>query len=206
VARPLARQVHRAQCVLKPRMLGGREDPPRALQLMDPAQSLQPRGIHEVLLRGLARDAARPALRDAKVSIDGIGGQVDSRVLGTGFVHEPIIAMSSLLTEGVQLFNSGRYWDAHEAWEREWTPDRKGVDSGFYKGLIQVAAGCLHYTRRNRRGAINKWRSGAGYLRPYPPVHRGIRLAPLVESVDGYLAAMNGPAWPELTMPRIDQE
>ena len=86
--------------------------------------------------------------------------------------------LTSLLTEGVELFNHGRYWDAHEAWEREWTPDRKGVDSGFYKGLIQVAAGCLHYTRRNRRGAINKWRSGADYLRPYLPAHRGIRLEP----------------------------
>ena len=63
--------------------------------------------------------------------------------------------MSSLLAEGVDLFNAGRYWEAHEAWEREWTPDRKGSDSGFYKGLIQVAAGCLHYTRRNRRGALN---------------------------------------------------
>ncbi|MGA8923956.1 MAG: DUF309 domain-containing protein, partial [Candidatus Dormiibacterota bacterium] len=61
--------------------------------------------------------------------------------------------MKPLLTEGIELFNSGRYWDAHEVWEREWTPDRRGPDSSFYKGLIQVAAGCLHYGRRNRRGA-----------------------------------------------------
>ncbi|TMD16482.1 MAG: DUF309 domain-containing protein [Chloroflexi bacterium] len=112
----------------------------------------------------------------------------------------------SLLTEGVELFNSGRYWEAHEAWEREWTPDRKGLDSGFYKGLIQVAAGCLHYSRRNRRGALNKWRSGADYLRPYLPAHHGLRLAPLVQAVDGFLDALAGPVWPELPMPRIDQE
>jgi predicted metal-dependent hydrolase len=108
------------------------------------------------------------------------------------------------LAHGIELFNTGRYWDAHEAWEREWMPDRNGPDSGFYKGLIQVAAGCLHFGRRNRRGAVNKWRSGADYLRPYLPAHRGIRLAPLVESVDGYLAAIAGPTWPELTMPRIE--
>ncbi len=65
---------------------------------------------------------------------------------------------------GLELFNRGLYWEAHEAWEHEWVPDRKGPDAGFYKGLIQVAAGCLHYGRRNRRGAVNKWRSGAGYL------------------------------------------
>jgi len=114
--------------------------------------------------------------------------------------------MTSLLADGVELFNHGRYWEAHEVWEREWTPDRKGADSGFYKGLIQVAAGCLHYARHNRRGAINKWRSGANYLRPFLPAHKGVRLTPLVDAVDALLAAMNGQGWPVLEMPRIIQE
>jgi predicted metal-dependent hydrolase len=114
--------------------------------------------------------------------------------------------MTAGLEHGIELFNSGRYWDAHEAWEGDWMPDRKGPDSGFYKGLIQVAAGCLHYTRRNRRGAVNKWQSGADYLRPYLPAHRGIQLASLVGDVDGYLAAMRDQGWPELTMPSIKSE
>ncbi len=113
--------------------------------------------------------------------------------------------MTPLFAEGIDLFNRGEYWHAHEVWETEWTPDRKGPDSGFYKGLIQVAAGCLHYTRHNRRGAINKWRSGADYLRPYLPAHHGVRLAPLVETVDGFLAAMQSEAWPDLAMPRLAQ-
>jgi len=107
---------------------------------------------------------------------------------------------------GIELFNSGHFWGAHEAGEAEWTPDRKGPESGFYKGLIQVAAGCLHYQRHNRRGAVNKWTSGAGYLRPYLPAHRGVRLAELVGSVEGFLAAMAAQGWPELAMPRIVQE
>ena len=48
-------------------------------------------------------------------------------------------------------------------------------------------------------------RSGAAYLRPYMPVHRGLRLDSLVGSVDSYLAAMDGADWPELTMPKIAQ-
>ena len=104
---------------------------------------------------------------------------------------------------GVDLFNRALYWEAHEAWEHEWVPDRKGPDAGFYKGLIQVAAGCLHYGRHNRRGAVNKWRTGAGYLRPYLPVHRGLRLDALVGSVDAYLAAMDGGGWPDLEMPKL---
>jgi len=107
------------------------------------------------------------------------------------------------LLRGVDLFNSGQYWEAHEVWEAEWTPDRKGPDSGFYKGLIQVAAGCLHYTRHNRRGALNKWRSGADYLRPYLPAHREVALTPLVEAVDGFLDAMKSTDWPRLKMPLI---
>ena len=109
-------------------------------------------------------------------------------------------------TKGIELFNSGRYWDAHEAWEHEWTPDRRGPESGFYKGLIQVAAGCLHYQRHNRRGAVNKWTSGAGYLGRYGPLHRGVRVGELVESVAGFLEAMSDDTWPELVMPRITLE
>jgi len=108
-------------------------------------------------------------------------------------------------TRGIQLFNSGHFWEAHEAWELEWTPDRKGPEAGFYKGLIQVAAGCLHYTRRNRRGAVNKWRSGAGYLRAYPATHRGLALGPLLAAVEAMLEAMQGEGWPELELPRISR-
>jgi predicted metal-dependent hydrolase len=109
------------------------------------------------------------------------------------------------LGRGIELFNDGRYWEAHEAWEEAWMPDRKGPESGFYKGLIQVAAGCLHYGRRNRRGALNKWRSGAGYLRPYLPRHRGVELDPLVRLVEGFLAAFEGRQWADgLVMPQIE--
>ena len=111
------------------------------------------------------------------------------------------------LQRGIELFNSRHYWEAHEAWEEAWMPDRRGPDSGFYKGLIQVAAACLHYGRHNRRGAVNKWRSGAAYLRPYLPRHLGVELAPVVEQVDGFLRAMEGPQWPEgLVMPIIEAE
>ena len=115
--------------------------------------------------------------------------------------------MTVSLRRGVELFNGGSYWEAHEAWEEAWTPDRRGPDRGFFKGLIQVAAGCLHYGRRNRRGTVNKWRSGADQLRPYLPRHRGVELAPLVAAVDHLLAAMDAADWPEgLEMPVIRTE
>ena len=110
------------------------------------------------------------------------------------------------LERGIELFNAGRFWDAHEAWEEAWMPDRKGPDSGFYKGLIQVAAGCLHYGRRNRRGTVNKWRSGADYLRPYQPAHLGVDLGPLVAQTDANRKAVEAGGWPDLAMPRIARQ
>lgn len=108
------------------------------------------------------------------------------------------------LTRGIELFNEGQYWEAHEAWEEAWTPDRQGPDRGFYKGLIQVAAGCLHYTRRNRRGTINKWRSGAELLRAYVPAHHGVELSAFVGRVDAMLAeVVAADRWPELILPRL---
>src|ERR1700687_1433887 len=187
-------------------MLRRGENPPRALKLVDAAQALQPGRVDEVLLRCAAGHAPGPSLGDAKVSVDEIARKIDSRVLGRHACHVAIIPMNADLERGINLFNSGRYWDAHEAWEHAWMPDRKGPDAGFYKGLIQVAAGCLHYGRRNRRGTVNKWRSGANYLRPYLPAHLGVRLAPLVATVDVFLDAMKPLEWPDVTMPRIVYE
>ena len=206
MARPFPGEVHGAKGVLEARVLGRGEHPPGALQLVDAAEALHPGGVDEVLLRCLAGHPTRTALRDAKVSVDGITRQVDPRILGRRLDHATIISVNPGLKRGIDLFNSGRYWDAHEAWEHEWMPDRKGSDAAFYKGLIQVAAGCLHYSRHNRRGAINKWRSGADYLRPYLPAHLGVRLSPLVVAVDQFLAEIQSGEWPELTMPRISQE
>ncbi len=41
---------------------------------------------------------------------------------------------------GVELFNAGYYWEAHEAWEKLWhAAGRRGLAATFLKGLIQLA-------------------------------------------------------------------
>ena len=71
---PLARKVHCTERVLKARVLRGRKNPPRALELVDAAQPLQPRRVDQVLLGRLPGDSARAAFGDAKVAVDGIAG------------------------------------------------------------------------------------------------------------------------------------
>src|SRR5215831_14859692 len=114
-----------------------------------------------------------------------LGDDPERLACGRGLASGPMS-----LERGIELFNRGLYWEAHEAWEEVWMPDRYGPDRGFYKGLIQVAAGCLHYRRHNRRGAINKLRSGTEYLRPYLPRHRGVDLAALVAQAEACLAGV----------------
>lgn len=99
-----------------------------------------------------------------------------------------------MFREGVALFNSSRYWHAHEAWEALWraAPDE---ERDFYQGLIQIAAGLLHLQRRNVRGTRNKLAEGIAKLEGYQPTYRGIfvnellaRGRQLLEQVEsGYL-------------------
>ena len=42
---------------------------------------------------------------------------------------------------GIDLFNHGYYWEAHDAWESVWLAcGRKGITADFLKGLIKLAA------------------------------------------------------------------
>src|ERR1700682_3835421 len=107
------------------------------------------------------------------------------------------------LARGVELFNRGEFWEAHEAWEGAWMPHRHESEGDFYKGLVQVAAGFYHYRRHNRNGALIKWRDGADYLRRFAPAREGIPLEKLIERVDAYRQTLEaGVDWPELEAPR----
>ena len=52
------------------------------------------------------------------------------------------------LERGRLLFNAGRYFEAHEAWEEVWLLE-EGDLRMLLQGLIQVAAGC-HKAREGR--------------------------------------------------------
>jgi hypothetical protein len=71
------------------------------------------------------------------------------------------------LLRGVDLFNHGYYWEAHEAWEGLWHAcGRRGTMANLVKGLIQLAvAGVKHRqgmpeaVRTKARRAAQLWRS-----------------------------------------------
>jgi len=56
------------------------------------------------------------------------------------------------LTRARTLFNSGAYWEAHEALETVWRSIIKEDEARVWQGLIQAAAALLHRERRNQHG------------------------------------------------------
>jgi hypothetical protein len=53
--------------------------------------------------------------------------------------------------QGVALFNAGRWWEAHEAWEGAWRA-AEGAERDRWQGLILAAAALLHRERGNAHG------------------------------------------------------
>lgn len=55
---------------------------------------------------------------------------------------------------GIDLFNSGYYWEAHEAWEAVWVAARRrGALADFLKALIKLAAGAVKIREGTPAGA-----------------------------------------------------
>jgi predicted metal-dependent hydrolase len=94
-----------------------------------------------------------------------------------------------LYLAGVQFFNAGDYFEAHEAWEELWQ-ETAGPDRRFYQGLIQTAVGLLHFCNGNLRGALSLYRSSQDYLRPFQPQYLGVNLAAFSEQLAACFAAL----------------
>ena len=57
---------------------------------------------------------------------------------------------------GIDLFNGGYYWEAHEAWEAVWhAADRKGMAADFCKALIKLAAAGVK-AREGREAGVTR--------------------------------------------------
>jgi len=57
---------------------------------------------------------------------------------------------------GVDLFNHGYYWEAHEVWEGLWNAaGRSGITADFLKGLIKLAAAGVKVRQGQPRGVAS---------------------------------------------------
>ena len=84
--------------------------------------------------------------------------------------------------EGIDLFNSGHFFECHEAWEQVWNRS-SGEDKLAIQGLIQAAVAILHLERDNREGAASLYAKARAKLDPLPDNFRGVAIGELRESL-----------------------
>lgn len=84
------------------------------------------------------------------------------------------------IDEFVELFNSKRFFEAHEVLEDLWIETESDVKD-YYKGLIQCAVAFVHLERGNYRGAKKLFRTACGYLNRYPSPLEGIDVEKLLK-------------------------
>lgn len=106
----------------------------------------------------------------------------DSGGRGPSRAPLPEPRLVELLEEGARLFNAGRFFDSHEAWEHAWhgAPPQ---ERDFFQGLIHAAAACLHHQRANEHGYGRQVERLERRLGRYTPSHRGVATADLVQAV-----------------------
>ena len=89
----------------------------------------------------------------------------------------------------VELWDQARFFEAHECLEDVWHHAPED-DREFWKGVIQVAVGCVHHQRGNRHGSVTLLGRAADRLGQYPDVHHGVDVEELVVFCEGAIAAM----------------
>lgn len=106
--------------------------------------------------------------------------------------------------EGIEHFNAGRYFDAHEVWEEIWLRS-SGDTKVFYQMLIQAAVALYHYERGNARGARGMHANVVDKLERLPSFLMSLDLGDFSRQFRGFFAELidnNDEAAPPADRPR----
>jgi predicted metal-dependent hydrolase len=90
---------------------------------------------------------------------------------------------------GIELFNSGKFFEAHEVLEDVWR-ESKGDRKQFLQGLVQLAVGFHHHSTGNITGAESVLMRGIGNLAGYPDEYEGINVRMLHDGVQAWISAL----------------
>jgi predicted metal-dependent hydrolase len=84
--------------------------------------------------------------------------------------------LPDLALRGLELFNQGAYFEAHEELELAWRAE-PGPVRELYRGILQIAVAYYHILRGNYRGAVKMFVRSRTWLAPFPDHCRGVDLA-----------------------------
>ena len=85
------------------------------------------------------------------------------------------------------LFNTQKFYEAHDVLEDLWLPDRHGVNGNFYKGLIQLAGAFVHLQKHRLRPSAALFKLAQANLEKYPSPHERLNLAAVQLLMAGWL-------------------
>jgi predicted metal-dependent hydrolase len=87
------------------------------------------------------------------------------------------------LARGLELARSGRYFEAHEAFEEAWraaAPEERD----FFQGLVHVVVAWYQGGRGNTVGCGRQLEKARRRLAPFAPTYRGVDVAALLAQLD----------------------
>ena len=96
-------------------------------------------------------------------------------------------AIHPAAVKGMELFNAGEYWLAHEQLEEAWK-DENGAVRELYRAILQTAVVYLHITRANYNGAVKEYGHVQKWINPWPGVCRGIEIGRLRQDLEAVIA------------------
>ena len=73
---------------------------------------------------------------------------------------------SKLFTDGINLFNDKKFYEAHESWEELWTEFNLD-DALLIQGLIQLSVAYFHITNINLKGSKNLFNKSLSKLEKF---------------------------------------
>lgn len=84
---------------------------------------------------------------------------------------------------GMELFNSGKYFEAHEALEAAWREETAPIRD-LYRGILQVGVVYLHIQRCNYPGAVKVYQRCRNWLDLWPDTCRGVDVGQLKQDLE----------------------
>lgn len=81
--------------------------------------------------------------------------------------------LSEPALRGIELFNRGEYFEAHEALEEAWNEDQT-PGRELYRAILQIAVAYLQIERGNYDGAMKMFLRVRQWIDPLPDICRGV--------------------------------
>jgi predicted metal-dependent hydrolase len=124
------------------------------------------------------------------------------------FTEDEVKERLHILLAGVQQFNDGYFFEAHETWEDLWMQSPWPVRR-FLQGLIQLAAAFVHLVRHEYPGTVRLLGHGLEKLQDFTPAYLDVDVERLLIDAAAAREALLelGPdrleEWPRERIPKI---